>query len=146
MTAKQEAFALAYVENGGNASKAYRAVYNAQNMTDETVWVKACEALKVGKVAVRVAELRAKITEKAETKLIITVELLTKMTKDAYDLAAKCEKPQTSAMVKASEFLGKLHGLVTEKSETKVTLSQEDRLRLIKQDSEASVINGHASH
>ena len=44
LTAKQEAFALAYLQTG-NASEAYRRAYNAENMKPETVNKRACELM-----------------------------------------------------------------------------------------------------
>lgn len=127
LTAKQEAFALAFVQNGGNASGAYRAAYNTNpNCKPNTVEKRACELMADGKVAGRIDQLRAKIAAKAEKKVEITVALLTEMTLEAYKLAAGCEKPQASAMVKANEFLGKLHGLVVERRQ--VTINAVDDL------------------
>ena len=127
LTAKQEAFALAYVENGGNASAAYRTAYNTSpDCKPNTVEKRACELVADGKVRGRIDALRAKIAARAEKKVEITVELLTSMTLEAYKLAAGCEKPQASAMVKANEFLGKLHGLVVERRQ--VTINAVDDL------------------
>lgn len=58
LTQKQEAFAVEYVNNGGNASAAYRHAYDAGSMAEQSVWVKASELLSNGKVAVRVATLQ----------------------------------------------------------------------------------------
>jgi phage terminase small subunit len=65
LTAKQEAFCLAFVETG-NASEAYRSVYDAENCKPETIWVKASELLNSGKVSVRIKELRDAIAERVE--------------------------------------------------------------------------------
>jgi phage terminase small subunit len=73
LTAKQEAFALKYVECG-DASEAYRHAYDAESMKPSTIHSKACLTLKVGKVGARVAELEAKKTEIAESALSITLE------------------------------------------------------------------------
>ncbi len=125
MTPKQEAFARAYVETG-NASEAYRRSYNAVNMKEQSVWRKAKECIDNGKVAARVAELHLA----AQKKTIVTVEKLTLMAMKAYDEAQRVAptsgQMQTSAMVKATEFIGKLHGLVVEKSEVKHVSSVED--------------------
>jgi phage terminase small subunit len=59
LTLKQERFAQAYVENGGNASDAYRTAYDSADMQPETIHVKACELVKHGKVSVRLDQLRA---------------------------------------------------------------------------------------
>jgi len=73
LTAKQDAFALKYVECG-DASEAYRHAYDAESMKPSTIHSKACLTLKVGKVGARVAELEAKKTDIAESKLSITLE------------------------------------------------------------------------
>jgi phage terminase small subunit len=116
MTLKQEAFARAYVETG-NASEAYRRAYNAENMNENVVRVKACELLKNGNVSVMVEQLKSKHQKKHD----ITVEKLTEMALKAYNeaqrIAPTSGQMQTSAMIKASEFLGKLHGLIVDRSE-----------------------------
>lgn len=58
LTPKQEAFCLAYMANGGNATDAYRASYNAAGMKDKTIWEKSSVLLADGKVAARIKELR----------------------------------------------------------------------------------------
>lgn len=63
LTAKQEAFCLAYLETG-NASEAYRRAYDAGDMADSVIHVKACELMKNGKVAVRVQQLQDAVAEK----------------------------------------------------------------------------------
>lgn len=60
LTIKQEAFCEKYIETG-NASEAYRQSYDAGNMKPESVNRKAKELLDNGKIAARVAELRAKL-------------------------------------------------------------------------------------
>ena len=121
LTIKQEAFARSYLETG-NASEAYRRSYNAENMTNEVIAVKACELLKNGKVAVMVMQLKAGHQDRHE----ITVDKLTKMTMDAYDMAMTEQVQAPSAAVKAAEFIGKLHGLVVEKREVLLKDSVED--------------------
>lgn len=58
LTEKQERFCQKYIELK-DASAAYRASYNAENMKDTTIHVRACELLKNSKVAVRLEELQA---------------------------------------------------------------------------------------
>ena len=110
VTPKQEAFALAYIETG-NASEAYRQVYSAEKMKPETVFVKASELLKNGKVAVRVAELQAAHRERHD----VTVASLTKELEEARDLASKNKQP--SAVVQAVMGKAKIHGLIRDKHE-----------------------------
>lgn len=123
LTPKQEAFALKYVECG-NASEAYRHAYNAENMKDEVIHVKASELLSHGKVSVRVKALRAELQKRHE----ITVDSLTKYLEDAIKLATSVK--QTSTIVSAVKELGVLHGLRVEKSDHKVT--HENALDLLK--------------
>lgn len=122
LTAKQEAFALAYVETR-NASEAYRRSYNAENTKPEVVWVKASELLSHGKVSVRIAELMMALEE----RMMVTVESITKELDQARDLA-KDEK-QAAAMTTAIMGKAKLHGLLVDRQEVKnfnVTISGDD--------------------
>jgi phage terminase small subunit len=57
LTAKQEAFSVA-VAKGDTASIAYRATYDASNMSAASVHVAACRLLKNAKVTLRVQELQ----------------------------------------------------------------------------------------
>lgn len=74
LTGKQEAFAQAYVELGGNASEAYRRSYDTRKMKPETIHVKASELLKHGKVSVRIAHLQRKAEEIAMKEFEITIQ------------------------------------------------------------------------
>src|SRR5690606_16568854 len=75
LTAKQEAFCLAYIETG-NASEAYRRAYNAENMKPETVNRKAKDLLDNGKIGARLAALREPILERhGDTVDSLLVEL-----------------------------------------------------------------------
>jgi phage terminase small subunit len=64
LTQKQENFCLAYIELG-NASEAYRRFYNAARMKAATVNRRATELLANGTITARIAELRARVSEKA---------------------------------------------------------------------------------
>lgn len=113
LTAKREAFAVAYVETG-NASEAYRRAFNAERTQPHVVHVKASELLADGKVAVRVKELQAMAVERA----LISVQSLTEELEEARALALAEKQP--SAAVSASMGKAKLHGLLTDKVEAKV--------------------------
>lgn len=105
MTPKQEAFARIYVETS-NASEAYRQAYDVgENTKPEVVWVKACENLKNGKVAVRVAELHME----AQERCMVTVESLTKEFDENRDFAHDLDQP--AAMNAATMGKAKIHGL-----------------------------------
>lgn len=112
LTPKQEAFCQAYIENGGNASEAYRSAYSAEAMKDEVVHVKASELLKNGKVTVRLASLQAQHAKRHE----ITVDSLVGELEEAR-LAAMQNPRGISAAVSAVMGKAKLLGLVTDKLE-----------------------------
>ena len=111
LTPKQEAFAMAYVESG-NASKAYKAVYNVnENTTDNTISVEACKLRNNPKITLRILELQ----ELAQARHSITVDSLTKELEQARGSAQ--EAGQASAMVSATMGKAKLHGLLTDKAQ-----------------------------
>ena len=58
LTIKQERFARKYVATG-NASEAYRLVYNSENMKPATINRKAKELLDNGKIAALIEKVKA---------------------------------------------------------------------------------------
>lgn len=116
LTPKQEAFAQAYHATG-NASEAYRRAYNAEGMKEKSIHENASKLLNHAKVAPRLAELQAASAKKHE----ITIGRLTEMTLNAFQEAQRINptsgQMQTSSMIKAAEFLGKLHGLIVDKTQ-----------------------------
>lgn len=114
MTPKKEKFAQKYLELG-NASEAYRQSYNAENMSESTVWNEASKLLKNPEVAARVEEGQ----EKARKLHEVTLESITKELEEARLLAVK--EKQSASAVSASMGKAKLHGLVTDKKEIKVS-------------------------
>ena len=63
LTAKQELFAQ-YIADGMGQANAYRTAYDAEGMKDNTIYSKASVLMSDGKVAARVAELKAQVAEK----------------------------------------------------------------------------------
>ena len=64
LTPKQEMFVQALIA-GKSQREAYKEAYNAANMKDETIDVRACELLKKSKVKVRYEELIEEHKQKA---------------------------------------------------------------------------------
>lgn len=112
LTIKQEAFCFAYVETG-NASEAYRVVYEAQNMKPETVNRKAKELLDHPKVSAKIDELRADAAKRNE----VTVDDLVIELENARKVALSLPTPQVSAAVTATMGKAKLLGLIADKTE-----------------------------
>ena len=123
LTAKQEAFALAVVE-GSNNSDAYRLAYDAENMSDDTIWRRAHDVAKNGKVTARIALLRADAAERC----IVTVVSVTNELERAR--VAALADGKYSAAVAASMGKAKINGLITDKVETTATPSHELRVWL----------------
>ena len=110
LTAKQEAFCIAYIETG-NASEAYRTAYDAEDMKPETVNRAAKQLMDNCKIATRLEEIQKPIRERAE----ITLESHLERLKHLSNMAEAAE--QYSSAIKAEESRGKASGLYTEKKE-----------------------------
>lgn len=67
LTIKQENFCNYYLESG-NASEAYRRAYNADGMSDKTIWERASRLLAECKVSTRVEELRSELKKRSDLK------------------------------------------------------------------------------
>ncbi len=110
ITAKQEAFCLAFIETG-NASEAYRRSYDVGADTKpESVWQAASHVMRDIKVAARVKELR----QEAAELTLISVGTLTDKLEEARLHAMKDDKG-ASAAVSAVMGMAKLHGMLVDK-------------------------------
>lgn len=109
LTQKQENFCLAYIETG-NASEAYRRVYNAEKMKPETVNNKAHVLLKKGEIRARLEELRCPATKSAQVTL---AQHLSKL-EELRELAK--EEGKYGPAIQAEIARGKAAGLYVERS------------------------------
>lgn len=101
LTLKQERFAIEYVRNGGNASAAYRAAYNAQNMNEATVADEAYHLTRHPEVAPMIDQLEAEArTEAGLTPGFLASKLLRNLD-DAADVG------QYAASNRAAELIGR---------------------------------------
>lgn len=110
LTAKQEKFAMAFVELG-SAADAYRAVYSCKGSSTNTIRTEAYKLLSNPHISHMVDDLKAKAAEKHD----ITVEFIT----DGYIEAASIAKDENNAAALTGAYtaLAKLHGLVIDKSQ-----------------------------
>lgn len=108
LTAKQEAFCLAYIETN-NASEAYRRAYNSKNMKPETINKRSSELIQDGAITGRLEQLRAPVRDRAQITLESHLERLNHLSL----MAEQAE--QYSAAIKAEESRGKVAGLYVEK-------------------------------
>ena len=105
LTAKQEAFALAYVETG-NATEAYRRAYDvAADARDQWLYVEASQLLDHPKVALRIEELQ----EQAARLSFYTIKAAFDEYEEARQLAMAERAP--AAAVSAIAGKAKLFGL-----------------------------------
>lgn len=77
LTQKQEKFVQELIK-GKSQREAYKAAYNAKNMTDNSIDVNASKLLKNTKVALRYEELKSKVIKRSEKNAIITAEEIIK--------------------------------------------------------------------
>ena len=113
LTSKQSAFVQAILK-GANQSDAYRAAYNAENMSDGTVWSEASKLFANPKVSARIRAGRAR---QEEVAVHSGAALRLHVEKELFDLTTKADSDQ--AKLRALELLGKLDkvGAFTERVE-----------------------------
>jgi len=113
LTIKQERFCRKYVALG-NASEAYRLVYNAENMKDASVWRKAKELMDNVKVTAMIDKIKS---EQSDFQQITFEEIAHGLRAAASGAAAA---GQHSAASQALVSLGKLAGIFVEKQKVSV--------------------------
>jgi len=111
LTGKQEAFAQAYVLNGGNASQAYRDSYSSSGMAKSTLYNEASRTLAIPEVSHRVEELRLPIREEAIASIEKRKVWLTNLIDDDY--ARNTDK------LRAVDLLNQMEGVYITKVEAK---------------------------
>ena len=110
LTQKQESFCLAYIETG-NASEAYRQVYDTGKMKPETINRNAKALMDDSKITARLDELRAPAREAAQ----LTLEKHLATLADLRDKAT--ENGMYGAAVTAEVARGRAAGLYIERRE-----------------------------
>lgn len=107
LTPKQEAFVSAYLKTR-HATEAYKlAGYSVENKKPQTIWSRASELLKHGKVQARIAEAEKEARKAVKITLSEHLEQL-----QALRDGAK-EAGQWGPAVKAEESRGKASGIYT---------------------------------
>jgi len=103
LTPKQEKFCLKYIEIG-NATEAYRQIYNCERMKPETIKRSAKELLDNRNITATIEKLR----QEAKERHNITVDDIIAEYEEARLLAKSLEKP--SAMVSATSGKARVLG------------------------------------
>ncbi len=120
LTIKQERFARKYIANGGNASQAYRDVYNTGNMSEKSIGRTAHALARENlKVAAKIEEIKA---EQSDFQQITLEEIGSGLRR----VAAQAEaNGQAAAAAQALVALGKLAGLYVDKQRLTVDSAQQ---------------------
>ena len=107
VTVKQEGFAQAYVANGGNASRAYRASFDAGNMKSTTIDREAHVLTRNHKIAARITEIRLEVARRKEISVDDVVSGLQGI--------AESPNSQDGARVRSYELIGRHLGMFAER-------------------------------
>lgn len=109
LTLKQQTFVQAYIETG-NGCEAYRRAYSAQRMSAKAITVESARLLRNPRITLATEAARRQLAERHE----VTVDSLTHMLKEAYDVAMAEKSP--AAAVSAVMAMAKLHGLLVDRT------------------------------
>jgi phage terminase small subunit len=125
LTGKQSAYIQAILK-GANQSDAYREAYNAENMSDGTVWSEASKLFANPKVSARIKAGRAR---QEEVAVHSGAALRLHVEKELFDMTTKAESDQ--AKLRALELLGKLEkvGAFTERVEQVANDASPEEIR-----------------
>lgn len=115
LTPKQEKFCQEYVKTG-NKSEAYRTAYNAENMGEETINVKACQISKEDKISIRIKELQNQAKKRNDIDIDWCLSKLKAIIEDD-------DKDRVSAIDKIMKHLGG-YEINNEQKSTKINLSR----------------------
>ena len=113
----EEAVVVAYLENGGNQSEAWRAGHPNSKAKAQSVHVKASQFFAQDKVRLRIAELHGKVEVKAADAGQILLTIDQHMAELERLRNAAEERGQLSAAIKAEELRGKLRRFYVEQRE-----------------------------
>jgi hypothetical protein len=110
LTHKQEKFAQ-LVASGKTQADAYRGAYDAENMSDGSIWTEASLLMKNSEVSQRVSEMRVPIEEQVGITLKSYIDEMMELKRKAQD------SEEYGASIKALELAGKCLGFYVNKTE-----------------------------
>lgn len=113
---KQQKFIMRYIQNGGNASEAYRYAYDCTNMSDKAINVEASKMLKNPNVTLWIEYYQGNVQDFINEEIMYS-------TNDAFQELEELQKKSMNSSktyniaMKAIENKCKLKGLFTDKVE-----------------------------
>lgn len=137
LTPKQERF-IQNIVSGMSQREAYKNSYNAENMQDESIDVKACELFNDGKVQLRYKELMSKLEDKAimtaKERMIWLTEVVNGIQKEDKVMSGILLPNMTADLntkIKAIDTLNKMSGEYITKVEADVNSDVNINIELI---------------
>jgi hypothetical protein len=124
LTLKQDRFAHEYVRNGGNASAAYRTVYDCAGSSESTVNVNSWKLVADAKIAQRIDAIESSVGLTAE-------DIMADLNEDR-DFAYQNRSP--AAAISATVYKGKHIGMWPNKAEVAVSVDHSLSLEGITED------------
>jgi phage terminase small subunit len=143
LTAKQEAFCLAYTKTG-NASEAYRQAYDANNMSAAAIEVEASRLLHNPKVTLRLD----RVQERQEVKALLCLEEHMEELRVLRDMAKS--NSQLSAAIQAEVKRGELRRFYVKQVESahinQFSRMTDEELEAFIRDKAPAALNGKPTH
>ena len=118
LTQKREGF-VKDVFKGNTLAQAYRNNFSTENMAEKTIWEASSRLMADSKVSARLKKMQRASAERAQ----VTVESLTIELEQARKVSM--DEGQGAAMTGATMGKAKLHGLLVEKTESKVEVTHD---------------------
>lgn len=116
LTYKQQKFVMRYIQNGGNASEAYRYAYDCSKMSDKAINVEASKMLKNPNITLWIEHYQKNVQDFIDEEIMYS-------TNDAFQELEELQQKSMSSFktfniaMKAIENKCKLKGLFTDKVE-----------------------------
>lgn len=116
LTYKQQKFVMRYIQNGGNASEAYRYAYDCSKMSDKAINVEASKMLKNPNITLWIEHYQKNVQDFIDEEIMYS-------TNDAFQELEELQQKSMSSSktfniaMKAIENKCKLKGLFTDKVE-----------------------------
>lgn len=112
LTDKQERFAQCIALEGMNQTEAYKECYEANNMSDNAIYVEACRVAQNSKVSLRIDELRREMAKDSIMSAQERLEWLSRLIKN--------DEVSIGDKLKASDQMNKMQGQYVQKIEATV--------------------------
>lgn len=125
LTPKQERF-IQNIVSGMSQRQAYKDAYDAENMTDETIDVRACELFNSSKIKVRYNELLSKLEDETIMTAIEKRRMLKEMAMNKENSITDRIKAIDTDNKMAGEYITKVEADINSDININIELSDEE--------------------